>query len=61
MDVRVKIGRYAGEIQDIPAPEAKLMLADGRAEDPYAEPAEQAIDAPIEPQALPAKPKKNKR
>ena len=42
MDVRLKIGRYAGEIRDIPATEAKLMLADGRAEDPYAELIEEA-------------------
>jgi len=58
MDVRVKIGRYAGEIQDIPAPEAKLMLADGRAEDPYVEP---VSEEPAEPKAVPVQPKKRKQ
>lgn len=34
--IRLKIGRYAGEIKDVISEAARQMLADGRAEDPYA-------------------------
>jgi len=37
MDVRLKYGRYVGELRDIPTPEAEQMIADGRAEDPRVE------------------------
>lgn len=47
MFILLKSGRYAGEIHDIEAVSARAMLADGRAEDPYADPApvEEAIAA----------------
>lgn len=52
MDVRLKIGRYAGELRDIPAPEAKQMIEDGRAVDPRLESLREDEDP---------KPKKKKR
>lgn len=54
MDVRLKAGLYAGEIRDIPAPEAKIMLADGRAEDPRLD----SLDMDEEDPKPKAKPKK---
>lgn len=43
MFVRMKIGRYAGEIVDIQADAAHRLLAQGSAEDPYA-PCEPAVE-----------------
>jgi len=37
MYVRVLFGRYAGEVRDIESASARLMLEDGRAENPFAE------------------------
>lgn len=34
MEVRLRIGRYAGEIKDVAPDVAKQMIADGRATDP---------------------------
>jgi hypothetical protein len=34
MEVRLKIGRYAGEIKDVEPVIANEMIADGRATDP---------------------------
>jgi len=46
MMVRLKIGYYAGEIRNLPVPQARAMLADGRAE--LVTPAER-----VEPPAAP--------
>jgi hypothetical protein len=45
MFLRVKIGRYAGEIREFPFTVARDLLASGRAENPFAEPA----PAPAQP------------
>lgn len=34
MELRLKIGRYAGEIRDFEPADARQMIADGRAADP---------------------------
>ena len=49
MDIRVKIGRRAGEICDIAPEAARAMLADGRAERAYPDrlPAPEPIPAPV--------------
>jgi hypothetical protein len=39
MQLRIKIGRYAGEIREFPFTVARDLLANGRAENPYAGPA----------------------
>jgi hypothetical protein len=38
MLVREKYGRYAGEIRDFPEPVAHQLIAQGRGENPFADP-----------------------
>jgi hypothetical protein len=45
MFVRVFDGLYAGEIRDFPSHIAHELIANGRAENPYAEPEPQAVFA----------------
>lgn len=49
MYVRMKFGRYAGEIRDIASVEARIMLADGRAEDPFASTVSAVAECPPKP------------
>ncbi|MHB8303351.1 MAG: hypothetical protein ACYDC6_11020 [Acidobacteriaceae bacterium] len=37
MFIRMKVGRYAGEIRDVQNEAARMLLAKGAAEDPYAQ------------------------
>ena len=54
MFLRLKIGLYAGEIREFPPEVARNLLAQGRAENPYAEPS--SVPAvPTVVAALPAK------
>lgn len=49
MYVRMKIGRYAGEIQDVRPDVARDLISSGRGEDPFAAPKV----APLAPAAAP--------
>lgn len=49
MFVRVFDGLYAGEIRDFPSHIAHELIANGRGENPYAEPEPQAVFAAAKP------------
>ena len=54
MYLREKDGKYAGEIRDFPPEVARNLLATGRAENPYAEPAPAPVLPVVQAQAVKA-------
>lgn len=51
MFIKMKIGRHAGEVIDVQANAARILLDRDMAEDPYAPPTAEAVPAPAAPPA----------
>lgn len=59
MLLRVKDGFYKGEVREFPFVVARALLAAGRAENPFADPAPEAT--PVKAELSPAVPRQSRR